>query len=397
MQEETQHNPVHVAAREKLCDNRRMSWFRRRAEVLLARADVRVVERAAAARPWDIRVVDPRFFRRAAIQGSLGLGESYMDGWWECERLDEFFDRVLRAGLDTAVNDWHNIALSLRTRLFNLQTRTGAFRVGHHHYDLGDELFECMLDRRMIYSCGYWKDAADLDAAQGAKLDLVARKLGLAPGMRVLDIGCGWGGAAEHMARKYGVEVVGVTVSKRQAKRARKMCAGLPVDIRLQDYRELDERFDRIFSIGMFEHVGYRNYATYMDVARRCLAPDGLFLLHTIGRNDSTTHTDPWIARYIFPNSMLPSIAQIGAAIEKRFVMEDWHNFGGYYERTLLEWHANFERNCSGLPPRYDEKFRRMWRYYLLASAGGFRARRLQLWQVVLSPRGVAGVYEAPR
>ncbi|HEX7030213.1 MAG TPA: cyclopropane fatty acyl phospholipid synthase [Gammaproteobacteria bacterium] len=391
-----QHDRLHQRLESR---NRRpvsfADFFRERVQDVLARADVRVQETRAGVRPWDIQVNDSRFYRRALLQGSLGLGESYMDGWWDCERLDELFVRLLRAGLDTAVSDWHRALLSLRTRLFNLQTRSRAFRVGEQHYDLGNELFEQMLDARMIYSCGYWKEAADLDAAQEAKLDLVARKLDLAPGMRVLDIGCGWGGAVAFLAERYGVEAVGLTVSKQQAEHATRRVAGLPVDIRLQDYREIDERFDRVFSIGMFEHVGHRNYATYMDVVRRCLHPDGLFVLHSIGRNDSTTHTDPWIARYIFPNSMLPSIAQIGAVIENRFVMEDWQNFGPDYERTLHAWHDRFEK--AELPARYDERFRRMWRYYLMASAAGFRARRLQLWQLVLSPAGRAARYDAPR
>ena len=370
-------------------------FFRRRVCAVLDRAGVRAFEGTTGARPWDIRVRDSRFYRRVLMQGSLGLGESWMDGWWECERLDEFFTRILRAEIDTAISDWHRWLLSLRTRLFNLQTRTRARRVGEQHYDLGDDLYSRMLDDRMIYSCGYWKNAATLEEAQARKLDLIARKLGLERGMRVLDVGCGWGGAAQFLAERYGVSVVGVTISRRQAEHARRRCAGLPVEIRQQDYRDVHERFDRAFSIGMFEHVGHRNYSTYMETLRRCLVPDGRFLLHTIGRNDSTTHTDPWIARYIFPNSMLPSVAQIGAALENRFVMEDWQNFGPDYERTLHAWSERFER--AVLPSRYDERFRRMWRYYLMASAGGFRARRLQLWQLVLSPRGERERYDAPR
>ncbi|HEX7030772.1 MAG TPA: cyclopropane fatty acyl phospholipid synthase [Gammaproteobacteria bacterium] len=374
-----------------------MSWFRQRVIELLAPADIRI----GGERPWDIQVNDARFFRRAVLQGSLGLGESYMDGWWDCERLDEMFFRLLRADVDKSVNDWHRVVLSLRTRLFNLQSRTGAFQIGRRHYDLGEELFECMLDPLLIYSCGYWKDADDLAAAQCAKLDLVAKKLGLQAGMRVLDVGCGWGGAVKYLAETHGVEAIGITVSRHQAAFARAQAAGLPVDIRLEDYRDLPDEFpghfDRAFSIGMFEHVGYRNYRQYFEVLRQCLKPDGLFLLHSIGRNTSSTHTDPWIARYIFPRSNLPSIRQIGGACEGLFVMEDWHNFGADYDRTLLAWHARFETHCTQLPPQYDERFRRMWRLYLLMSAAGFRARRMQLWQLVLSPRGVSGGYVAPR
>lgn len=374
-----------------------MSRLQQRVTDLLARADIRV----GGARPWDIRAHDPRFYRRAMLQGSLGLGEAYMDGWWDCADLDGMFARLLDADVHRKISDWHNALLALRTRLFNLQTRAGAFQIGERHYDLGDELFECMLDPRMMYSCAYWRHAEDLEAAQLAKLDLVARKLGLRPGMRVLDVGCGWGGAAQYMAETCGVEMVGVTVSAHQAEHAARRCAGLPVDIRLEDYRDLPRafggHFDRAFSIGMFEHVGYRNYRRYFEVLRRCLKPDGVFLLHTIGRNTSSTHTNPWIARYIFPRSNLPSIRQIGAACENLFVVEDWHNFGTDYDRTLLAWHRNFEAHCGDLPSRYDERFRRMWRLYLMMSAAGFRTRRMQLWQLVLSPHGIPGGYIAPR
>jgi cyclopropane-fatty-acyl-phospholipid synthase len=253
-----------------------------------------------------------------------------------------------------------------------------------------------------VYSCGYWKNATDLDAAQEAKLDLVCRKLGLAPGQRVLDIGCGWGEALKFAAERHGVHGVGVTVSEEQAQFARELCAGLPVEIRVQDYREVGkgdggERFDRIWSIGMFEHVGVKNYRAYFETVRRCLAADGLTLLHTIGGNLSTNHTDPWIAKYIFPNSMIPSAQQLAAASEGLFVIEDWHNFGADYDRTLMAWRANFDAAWPSLRERYGERFQRMWRFYLAASAATFRSRRDQLWQVVLSPSGVAGGYVAPR
>lgn len=368
--------------------------IRRRVEELLARADVRV----NGSRPWDIEVHDPGFYRRVLAQGSMGLGESYMDGWWDCRELDEFIHRILAARLDRAAGNWRDVWLALKARLFNLQTRHRAWRIGKAHYDVGDDLFERMLDRRMIYSCGYWRQAHDLNTAQEAKLALIADKLGLEPGMRVLDIGCGWGGTARFFAERYGAHVTGVTVSKHQAEYGRRVCEGLPIDIRLQDYRDIDERFDRIVSIGMFEHVGYRNYERYMDVVRRCLTPNGLSLLHTIGRNESGTHTDPWTAKYIFPNSMLPSIAQIGDATEERLVMEDWHNFGADYDTTLMAWHENIESVRDWVLENYGERFLRMWRYFLLMSAGGFRARQLQLWQVVLSPDGVKGGYgPAPR
>jgi cyclopropane-fatty-acyl-phospholipid synthase len=367
--------------------------LRRRVEELLAFAGVEI----GGSRPWDIQVHDERLYARVLAQGTLGLGESYMDGWWDGDKLDEFFHRVLRAKLEDRVRPLADGFRALRARAINLQRSSRAFEIGRRHYDIGNDLYRCMLDRRMMYSCGYWKDAKSLDESQEAKLDLVCRKLGLRPGMRVLDIGCGWGGAVQYAAERYGVEAVGITVSEEQVRLARQMCEGLPVEIRLQDYRELNEEFDRIFSIGMFEHVGCRNYGTFMRTVRRCLKSDGLFLLHTIGGNRSVNTTDPWMARYIFPRSVLPSATRITEACEGVFIIEDWHNFGTDYDKTLMEWYRNFERGWDSLKARYDERFRRMWTYYLLSCAGSFRARKIQLWQLVLSPEGVPGGYVAPR
>ena len=367
--------------------------IRRRAEELLATADVSV----DGDRPWDVRVNDPRLWARVFAHGSLGLGESYMDGWWDCAQLDAFFQRVLAARLDTRIVPWKDALRVARAKLFNLQKPSRAFHIGRRHYDLGNDLFTAMLDGRLIYSCGYWNDAATLDEAQEAKLDLVCRKLGLRRGMTLLDIGCGWGGTARFAAERYGVSVVGITVSERQVTYGQRLCAGLDVELRLQDYRELEGRFDRVLSIGMFEHVGLKNYGTFMATVRRLLTDDGLFLLHTIGSNYSETRTDPWTDRYIFPNSLVPSARQITAATEGRFVLEDWHSFGPDYDTTLMHWHGNFERHWPSLRASYDERFHRMWRYFLLSSAGSFRARKNQLWQLVLSPHGVPGGYRAPR
>ncbi|HEY0332285.1 MAG TPA: cyclopropane fatty acyl phospholipid synthase [Stenotrophomonas sp.] len=367
--------------------------LRHRLEALLAEAGVAM----GGHRAQDIQVHDERFPARVLAQGSLGLGESYMDGWWDAQALDVFLLHLMRARLDERVHGFVEIRDALRARLFNLQAGHGSYEVGKRHYDLGNDLYQAMLGRRMVYSCGYWAHANDLDAAQEAKLDLICRKLGLRAGQRVLDIGCGWGEALKYAAERYGVSGVGITISAEQADYARRLCAGLPIEIRLQDYRELDERFDAIFSIGMFEHVGEKNYRRYFEVVRRCLAPEGLFLLHTIGNNISRHRTDPWIARYIFPNSMLPSERQIAQSSEGVFVMEDWHNFGADYDRTLQAWRANIEAAWDHLDPRYDERFRRMWRFYLAASMASFRCRHAQLWQLVLSPEGVPGGYRAPR
>ncbi len=346
--------------------------------------------------PWDIQVHDERLYARVLAGGSLALGEAYMDRWWDCEQLDEFFCRVLKARLDTKVRARTWLWAALKAHLLNMQTIGRARSHISRHYDLGNRLYRCMLDRRMIYSCGYWEGARNLDQAQENKLELTARKLYLEPGMHVLDIGCGWGGAARYLAERYRVKVTGITVSGRQAELAREVCAGLPVEIRLQDYRRLEGTFDRIYSLGMFEHVGYRNHRTFMRVVKRLLHRDGLFVLHTIGGNTSVTRTDAWIDRYIFPGSMLPSAANITAAAEGIFVLEDWHGFGPDYDRTLRQWHANFNAHWDELKGEYDDRFRRMWNYYLLSCAGSFRARKNQVWQVVLSNDGIEGGYRRP-
>lgn len=351
-------------------------------------------------RPADMVIRDQRVFDAVLARWSLGLGEAYMAGWWDCERLDEFFDRVLRADLDTRVRGAARlrlVAAVLRARLSNLQSRERAFQVGEVHYDIGNDVFAAMLDARMIYSCAWWAQAETLDAAQEAKLDLICRKLELRPGETLLEIGCGWGGLARFAAERYGVAVTGITVSREQAEFARATCRGLPVEICLQDYRELDGRFDKIVSVGMFEHVGRKNYAVYFDTAARLMAPGGLFLLHTIGTHQFTEAVDPWIDRYIFPNGQLPAQGELATSLEGRFIIEDWHNFGPDYDRTLMAWHERFEAAWPELRQRYDERFHRMFRYYLLCCAGLFRSRQGQLWQLVLSRRGRGEVYRSVR
>lgn len=346
-------------------------------------------------RPWDIQVHDPQFFERVLSGGSLALGESYMDGWWDCEALDQFFEKILENRLDKKVKKHAKklLYVILKAKIINAQNGSKAYVIGKRHYDIGNNLFSLMLDKGLNYSCGFWENAKTLESAQEAKLDLVCRKMGLKPGMKVLDVGCGWGGFAKYAAEKYGANVHGVTVSREQVKFAKKICLGLDVKIELKDYRELKEKFDRIISIGMFEHVGYKNYKTYMKVIHRCLKPDGLFLLHTIAGNTSVNSVDPWIHKYIFPNSMLPSAKQITAAAEKLFMLEDWHSFGQYYDKTLMAWYNNFKLKWSELKDTYDERFYRMWTYYLLSCAGSFRSRRNQLWQIVFSKKGIKGGY----
>lgn len=347
---------------------------------------------------WDMTVHDERLYQRLLSQTELGLGESYMDGWWDCPRIDLLITRLVEANLDIKLKtNFNHLFKVILSRFLNFQTKKRSLEVGVRHYDLGNDLFKVMLDRDMIYTCGYWRKANNLEEAQKAKLDLVCKKLALKPGMRMLDIGCGWGGLAKYASEHYGVEVVGLTISKSQFDLAKERCRKLPIEIRFQDYREINEPFDRIASLGMFEHVGHLNYRLYMEVVDRCLVETGLFLLHTIGSSYSTTYSSPWVSKYIFPNSMLPSIAQIGKATEHLFILQDWHNFGLDYYKTLMAWHEKFNQGWGQLKKQYDDRFFRMWNYFLLFSAGGFKSRENQLWQIVFSKKQYEGSYQSVR
>jgi cyclopropane-fatty-acyl-phospholipid synthase len=350
--------------------------------------------------PWDIQVHDPQMYQRILARGSLGFGEAYVDGMWDAQRLDQLFHRLLRGNIDQIIRGMTRrrmLVEVLRHRLYNLQSSQRAFQVGEQHYDIGNDVFEAMLDSRMMYSCGYWQAAADLEQAQYNKLDLICRKLDLRKGERLLDIGCGWGGMARFAAQNYHVEVTGITVSREQLLLARQYCAGLPVTIELRDYRDVQGRYDKIVSIGMFEHVGPKNYAVYFDSINRLLEDQGLFLLHSIGVHRTLSYCDPWVDRHIFPNGHLPSARQVTDALEGRFLIEDWHNFGPDYDKTLMAWWEKFNAAWPRLKQRYDQRFYRMWKYYLLCCAGMFRAKQGQLWQLVLSKRQRAGVYRSVR
>lgn len=368
--------------------------WHRIAHELLQEADININGK----RPFDIRVKNPDFYKRVLKEGSLGLGESYMDGWWECDRLDIFFYKVLRADLEHRIpKNVKDIFKIIIARIFNLQSPKRAWIVGEEHYNLGNDLFIRMLDPHMQYSCGYWKDANTLEEAQSHKLHLICEKLQLSPGMTVLDIGCGWGGLAAYAAENYGVSVTGVTISAEQQKYAQERCKGLNVKIILEDYRNLNLQFDRVVSVGMFEHVGPKNYDNYFNIVKKNLKPDGFFLLHTIGSNVDKLGSDAWINKYIFPNGCLPSIAKIAKATTGKFVMEDWHNFGADYDRTLMAWYERFTASWHEIEHNYSPRFKRMFTYYLNACAGAFRARDIQLWQVIFSPQGIENGLRVPR
>lgn len=363
-------------------------------EALLSGADVRI----DGERPWDIQVHDDRLYSRVLADHSLGLGEAYMDGWWDADALDQFFYRILREGLSLKqINRPALLFDSLKARWVNGQSKGKSKRVAECHYNLGNRFFERMLGPHMQYSCGYWKDAEDLTSAQEAKLDLVCRKLQLQPGDTVMEFGGGWGGFAKFAAERYGCQVTIYNISEAQVAFAREDCQGLPVEVLQEDYRNATGRFDKVVSIGMFEHVGALNYEVFFRLQRDCLKEDGLMLLHTIGRDETGLTGDPWFSRYIFPGGQLPSMCQITTAAEGHFTLEDFHNFGHDYDPTLMAWFRNFEHHWPEFREEHGENFHRMWEYYLLSCAGSFRARRIHLWQLVFSPRGVEGGYQPVR
>lgn len=366
-------------------------------ETLLADADISI----NGTHSWDLQIHNEKFYPRVLNYLDLGLGEAYMDGWFDCPKIDEFFYRIINAKLEDKVLSNKKMLLTIflsklwdyRNQIFNHQSQKHVFADIEKHYDKGNSLFSLMLDSKMNYTCAFWRNAKNLEEAQTAKLKLTCDKLYLKPGMRLLDIGCGWGGLAKYAAENYGVSVVGITISKNQAAFAQKICKDLPVEIRLQDYRDLNEKFDCIASLGMFEHVGRKNHRTYMEIAHRCLKNDGLFLLQTIGIPKETSGTSRWLNKYIFPGSELPSLKRINTACENLFIVDDVHSFGKDYDKTLMAWYENFNNNWDKLKLKYDESFRRMWNYYLLSCAGLFRAKQTQLWQIVLSKFGIPTTY----
>jgi cyclopropane-fatty-acyl-phospholipid synthase len=346
---------------------------------LLARAGVAV----DGGRPWDIRVANPAFYRRALDGGSLAVGEAYADGWWEAERLDEFFHRVFKAGLHErlAPSPWSGWR-SLAGRLFGRRGRT------HAPEALGSDVFRAMLGRRMSGACAYWKDARALDDADEAALELACRKLELKAGMSVLDMGSGWGAFARYAAERHGVSVVGVDISQERVQLARELCKGLPVALRVQDYEEVRGRFDRVVSLGLMEHAGAGSCRAVMAAAARCLKADGVALIHTAARNRAAGPRERWPAAGVLLEDGAPALSRLAAAAEGLFVIEDVHNLGTHYAPTLLAWHENLARRWPGLSGRYGDRLYRTLTFGLLSTAGRFRARQGQLYQIVMTRPG---------
>ena len=356
---------------------------------LLARAGITINGK----QPWDLQVRDPRAYERLLRHGSVGFGEAFMDGSLDCERVDLLAERVYRTALLERIEVKTALLHALKVWLNPFGSRSRSFEIGEYHYDTGNDLFQVMLDPYMIYSCGYWQRAQTLDAAQRDKLELICRKLQLQPGMRVLDIGCGWGGLARYAAERYGVTVVGISVSQEQIELGRRLSAGLAVELRYVDYRDLDETFDRVVSVGMFEHVGRRHYPAFFAACDRCLKPSGIMLLHTVGYLKEEA-INPWYDKYVMPGVEFPTVANIIDSAGRNLVLEDFHTWeGGHYDKTLMAWFERFDAGWGELKQNYGEVFYRMWKLYLQGCAGAFRAERMRVWQLVFSKGGIPGGY----
>ncbi|PSV43089.1 cyclopropane fatty acyl phospholipid synthase [Photobacterium sp. GB-36] len=361
---------------------------------LLNQADIKI----NGDRPWDIIVNDDKLFDNILSQGTIAFGEGYMDHLWDCQRIDILISKLLRSNIEEKLSSTDKFKIAAKigvSKLKNLINHQSVSRVKEDvpfHYDIGNDLYTNMLDDRMAYTCAYWKGAKNLNEAQENKMELICRKLDLKPDMRLLDIGCGWSSFMNYAAEKYGVICDGLTLSQEQMKLGQNIAdnKGLPVRIILEDYREYQpvQQYDRIVSIGMIEHVGPENYTEFFNCANRFLKDNGIFLLHTIGSPVSVNQTDPWINKYIFPNGVVPSITQLSSALEGKMNIEDIHNFGPDYDQTLMAWCENFERNWHKISDQYNDRFYRMWRYYLLSCAGAFRSRDLNLLQFSLTKNG---------
>ncbi len=350
----------------------------------------------------EMIVNDPSLWSEWASGSVLAIGETYMQGKWDAPRLDQVMAKLASmpaADKRKIFSSWRAKALLALNAAFNPQRRSRERKVIDEHYELGTDFFRSWLDENMQYTCGFWKDATTLDEAQLSKMRLIGEKLNLRPGMRVLDIGCGWGGLGRFLIREYGVDVTGVTISETQAQFCRDAAVAENMkesfEVVEKSYRDVSGKWDRITVVGMLEHVGPKNYSHFFDRCYRSLTDNGLMLLHVIGSNMSQEILrDEWTTKYIFANGTLPSIAQIAKTVEKKLVIEDLQNCGPDYDRTLMAWYDNFQKVKGDLD--LHPTFIRMWEFFLLYSAAGFRERKTQLWQFVMSKR-LKSRYDAPR
>lgn len=350
-----------------------------------------------------VKVLDESAWFDIITKGNLGIAEGYMHGKIEVDPLPFF--RTIMNGTSVGTrrkegSDYLGLVmqvLSLPTmlmgRFVNMQSRELSTRVTKQHYDAGNDLYEVMLGPTMAYTCGYWKGAKNLEEAQKNKFDLILRKLQLKPGMKVADLGCGWGTAAAYMHEHGKADVTAVSLSEQQVKWAKDHLEKPGLKYIWSDYRDICDdpkqagTFDRIYSIGMLEHVGYKNYEPFFSCVKRLLKPDGLAVVHTIGEPDFVPASDPFLDKYIFPGAVIPALSALTPAFENHFILEDFHNFGYDYALTLAAWSDNAKAFFKKNPTAYTPEFQRMWDYYLRMCEALFELRINQLWHFVLSPR----------
>lgn len=344
-------------------------------------------------RAWDLQVKNKDCFWKMIREGNLGMGETYMKGWWNAKKLDELFFRLLKADTDTKPPwQWTHKLSSIPSLIVNMQTVARSKVVAEKHYNFGTEFFRSFLDPYMQYSCAVFEHHDNLAKAQERKMGLICKKINLQPNDHLLDVGCGWGGLMKFASQRTGCNATGINISKDQIMFAKEFCKDLPIDFQEMDYRKTTGKYSKAVSVGMFEHVGSKNHRTFMETIHKSLDDNGVFLLQTIGANEHQIASDQWITHYIFPNGHLPSLAEITKAAEGLFVIEDVHNIGPNYDKTLMSWHGCLNKkidestsNTNENTPNVEEKQRRMWNYYLLSCAGAFRARNIQCWQIVFT------------
>jgi len=331
------------------------------------------------------------FFNKSMTKGELGMAESYMDGDWTTPDLEKTLTELLinQEKLEKHIFSIKYLVLGLNNYIATFLPNNTLDSVKdnvEHHYDIGNDLYSKMLGKHMQYTCAYYyKDDLTLDEAQYAKMELIAKKLNLKEGLTILDIGCGFGSLANHLATKYKVNVVGVTLSKEQIIYHEKHFKHPNVTIKYMDYRNVNvnDKFDRVYSIGMFEHVGNHNYKTYYDKCYDLLKDDGIMLIHTIGQ--TVGKSSDFISTYIFPEGELPALPDLTKEYTNKWHLEDFQNFGLSYAKTLRAWNNNIG-DWSDLD-NYDTRFRRMWEYYLLGCASNFQRKSIYLWQLVYTKR----------
>jgi cyclopropane-fatty-acyl-phospholipid synthase len=347
--------------------------------------------------PVSVRLTNATAQRAVLLDPELRLGEAYMDGSLVVERgsiadLLEILFRQERIAAPTWALPPRAIRHSFR-RVQQFNPRSRSRRNVAHHYDLDGRLYQLFLDADQQYSCAYFEsERQSLDDAQLAKRRHLAAKLRVAPGATVLDIGCGWGGLALYLAETAKARVTGITLSKEQHARATERALerrqAQQASFRLEDYRDVGGRFDRIVSVGMFEHVGVGFYDTYFRKCAQLLADDGVFLLHAIGRSSSPAVTNPWIAKYIFPGGYIPALSEVLPAIERaRLVVTDVEILQLHYAETLKAWRARFLAHREQAERLYDERFVRMWEFYLASSEMAFRESDMVIFQIQMAKR----------